>query len=310
MDGYRFENVNLVLAEPNWQVRETLKTTLHQVGFRDIFATDRMDRLRTAIDVVEPDLVIAETELRDGNTCEMFFEIRHHLVANNPFLPIIALSRSTDLNLVRAVIDSGADHLLVKPISTGQLIERVVTLIHARKPFVVTTDYIGPDRRKESRPGPGVPLFDVPNSLRAMATGEMDRECIQQAINAAAAVINEQKMMRHAYQITWLVERILAAYDSQDFGDAVTKHLERLLYVAQDISRRMVGTSYAHVSGLCESLTQVTSSVIGDGDSPSRKDIQLLPELSRAIAGAFKLGEEVAEISRDISRSVAAMGGG
>ena len=310
MGEIRFDNVNLVLADSNWQVREGLKSRLFGEGFRNVRVATRCERLRTAVATIGPDLVIADTDLPDGDVCDLFYAIRHHEVGDNPFLPVIATASTTELPLVRRVVDSGADDLLLKPISTEFLFARIENLIHARKPFVVTTDYIGPDRRMTPRPAAGTPLFDVPNSLKAMATGETDRARLQQGILAAAAVINEEKMGRHAVQITYLVERILAVYHNGGFTGVVADHLDRLLYVAEDISRRMVGTRFAHVSDLCQSLRQITRSLIAAGREPSPKDRQILRELSRAITGAFRRGEEAAAISRDISRSVAEMGGG
>ena len=72
--------------------------------------------------------------------------------------------------------------------------------------------------------------------------------------------------------------------------------MKRLLYVAEDSSRRMVGTKYDHVSELCRSLIKVTSAIRAAGDNPESKP------LSQAIQVGF--GADAAAVARDISVSV------
>ena len=58
--------------------------------------------------------------------------------------------------------------------------ERINYLAGNRKPFVVTSEYIGPDRRsgrklkegEEADPSDDVPRIEVPNTLGAKASGE------------------------------------------------------------------------------------------------------------------------------------------
>ena len=80
------------------------------------------------------------------------------------------------------------------------------------------------------------------------------------------------------------------------------RFLKRLLYVAEDSRRRMVGTKYDHVSELCQSLIKVTTDIQAAGGSPESKDVKLLNPLSQAIQAGFGTGTDAA--ARDISISV------
>lgn len=75
----------------------------------------------------------------------------------DPFTPIIAVLSEASPGTVRRGVDSGADDLLIHPWSEGYLDQRLQNIIHNRKPFVVTSDYVGPDRRSVRRPGPQAP---------------------------------------------------------------------------------------------------------------------------------------------------------
>ena len=72
------------------------------------------------------------------------------------------------------------------------------------------------------------------------------------------------------------------------------RFLKRLLYVAEDSRRRMVGTKYDHVSELCQSLIKVTVNIRAAGGSPESKDVRLLNPLSQAIQAGFGTGTAAA----------------
>ena len=122
-------------------------------------------------------MLICGTEFPDGDACKFIAAIRHSEIGANPFIPVIATTWDPTPELVRKIIDSGADDLVVKPISVGHLLERVQSLVYKRKPFVVTTDYVGPDRHRTPSRMAETALIDVPNPLKARITGE-DRDSL------------------------------------------------------------------------------------------------------------------------------------
>ena len=93
----------------------------------------------------------------------------------------IAISWDPTAKLVDQFAGSGADYLVAAPFSPKQIIDRIRAIVHHRTPFVVTSDYIGPDRRDGGR-GTELPLIDVPNSLRAKVLGEYNFRLMSQAI--------------------------------------------------------------------------------------------------------------------------------
>ncbi len=231
--------------------------------------------------------------------------MRHGLSDSPPRnIVVITLALNPALEDIRKVIESGSDDLILKPITAGSISQRVINLVTARKRFVVTSDYIGPSRRSSRRPGTNqIPEIVVPNSLQAKAEGNADLGALRDEIARQAAIINVQKMGRHAIQVRFLVDRITAAYDSDNGAAGVAEILDRLVYVTEDIDRRMRGTIYDHASGLCASMGTVVASLQKDPLSPSSRDLKLLPELAQAIEAAFE-SEDAAAAARDISQSV------
>nr|CAX84113.1 Response regulator consisting of a CheY-like receiver domain [uncultured bacterium] len=288
MPPLRFEDVQVILGEPNAQVRSAARAALASHGFKSVVDTGSFGPLSDAVTSNSVDLVICDVRLLGGDPFILFNKIRHNEIGNNPFILIIMTMETPTSDVVKQVFNCGADDLLVKPLSPRQLMVRIEALAKGRKPFVVTHDYIGPDRRKDARPGEGAdtPQIDVPNPLKSKVVGGKDPARMQQLIDAAASLINEHKMERHSGQIAWLVERIVPA--PQKGGDvALTGHLIRLLYVSEDLSRRLRGTRFSHVEELALSLVGLASRIRDTPKSPDPTDIDLLPKLSQAIKRAF-----------------------
>lgn len=305
MPDYHFEDVSLVLVDSNRDVRSSIRASLRHEGFGEVRDTHRVDRARDWVNASPPDLLIADADVLDGAACGLFHGIRHQILGQDPFVPIIAVSTAQMPPRVRMAIDSGADHILARPVTIENLLDRVSLLIRKRKPFVVTSDYIGPDRRAKPRPGPSAPLIDVPNALRAKATRSTDRVALKREIRRKVAEINQRKMERNAFQIGWLVERLV---DSGSTAER-TAHLDRLLETAEDLARRLSETKHDHVSGLCRSLIQVTTKLKNRDGSADGRDTKVLPHLAAAISAAFPADNQTVAIARDIADSVARLTG-
>lgn len=301
----RFDEINTLIIDPDRVSLDVVKMILRNNGFRRLRQGTSRAFIESSFREEMPDLLICEADLGDDSFHDLIHALRHHEIGSNPFLPVIAVARQPTPRLVHSVINSGADDLVPKPISTAHLLKRIEILIEARKPFVVTSEYIGPDRRNSKERGSDIPLVEVPNSLRAKATGESNAEIDAQAIAAAIDEINIQKLERYAIQIGYLVDHIVPALEGGRPADQETQNLlGRLLYVAEDTSRRMVGTKYEHVSDLCQSLIKVTRDIQAALPKPAAKDMKLLAPLSQAIARGFDSAEETAKAARRISTSI------
>jgi len=296
MEKLKLDDVDVLLVDPDHETRESICDILHDTGFRKLRLGKRLTELRDALVISMPDLLIVETGLPDGGFCEVVQAIRHHEIGTNPFLPVIALTGDPNPDMVKKANECGADALLTKPVSAAQVLELVGILVRERKPFVVTSDYVGPDRRKEAKRKSDVPTLEVPNSLKVKATGQKDEiDAVQGAIDEAIADVNLRKLERHAEQIAFLVDKIVPDLEKGVVDEPVRQFLERLLYVAEDSGRRIAGTKYDHLSEPCMSLIKVTTDIRAAGDSPESKDVGLLSPLSQAIQAGFGIGTAPAD---------------
>lgn len=284
----QFENIRVILAEPSTNLRAGIKDLLMERGFKNVLDTGNFADISSAVRDDQVDLLIGDTKLPEGDLSEMIHQIRHGEIGHNPFIVTITLLNSSEPDLVHRVIDSGTDRILVKPFNVAEIVDHIEFLTHSRKEFVVTTDYIGPNRRTTHRPGTmNIPQIEVPNPLRSRMTGQMTELRLKRSINSAMNIINEQKVLRHAFQIAWLMEKITGADGNRppDTADStISEYLERLRFVSADIAKRIKHTRYAHVTDLCMTLVNLTETVARNGFIEN--DMQMIVNLSRVIQDA------------------------
>ena len=194
---------------------------------------------------------------------------------------------NADGEVIKKAVDCGADYILAAPFAPADVFKRVRILINDRKPFIVTSDYIGPDRRRDlGRGDSSIPLIDVPNTLRTKANGEVvDLTELSAAVNDAMSEINDQRLVRHSYQINLLVEMIVPAYGKEEVAPVIvfmSRNWQRLPEVRSG-SRvpvracRRTLSEFERRRGFNQQRLAITN----------QKDIDLLKPLSQAVLTSF-----------------------
>lgn len=298
-------DVRIVFGEPEAQLRHAIRAALQREGYDNVFDFDRMATLRDAVLKGDPDLILIDAEMDTGEADGIITDLRNNKFGRNPFVPVIVTIWEPTREQVKRVASSGTDDMLVKPVSPAQVFDRIKSLVNNRKPFVVTSDYIGPDRRKDPERGSEIPTIEVPNTLRSKVKGEpVDKSAIESAIKEAQRDINDQRLKRNAFQLGFLVNLILPELEKFEVTDDRIKLIERLIVVSRDTGNRMKGTDYEHVTNLCTALIRVASSINDSISHPEQKDVELLKPMSDAILAAFNPDVGAVDIAGQISSAV------
>ncbi len=166
--------IEVALIELNSGTVRNMREALAQLGVRNVHVHSSTVGLAGAIGEQSPDLVIVDVDAPALEGFKVIQRLRCDPSLPNPFVCIIATAEQPTAALLHKVDNSGADALLVKPFARKQLVDMVHGLIAGRKPFGVSSDYIGPDRRKHPREDASVPTLNAPNTLRAKATGHLE----------------------------------------------------------------------------------------------------------------------------------------
>ena len=304
MSKSKFDNIEVVLGDAMPMSRRTVTGILQNLGFRGVSYFKSVEELRQHFAETEVDLLVCDLDLPEGSSVELFHEIRHGSAGSDPFVPILAYTWEPRQELVEAVIKAGADMLLTMPMSVSKMGAGLNAVIERRRPFVVTTAYIGPDRRtgeEREEEEEEIPVIAVPNALRRKATGQPDEVPVEECLRR----VQEQKVERHAYQVGYLTNIIREHFSGQTPDKAITAHIERLGFVAADLRQRIGDTRFRHQADLCQTIVGVAENLAANPGGVVDRDLQLLDHLATAIELAVNTDDDATlEAAGEISSAI------
>ncbi len=288
-----YGRASVVLYDPVHVNLRTTRYALNEIGFREVLSLTSLAEFRRRIEDDVPALIIAETS-QDAEVYKLVRDIRLGECGADPFVAILLTSWLRDGQSLKAAIGSGADDVIVRPFSTTFAEERIRTLVKARKPFIVTSDYVGPDRRKDAARASGAPPIEAPNTLRAIAEQDEDTlRYLSQRIAEGKAAVSAERIRRLCMRIIVGVEvtaRELAA------GRTVEFNLTDMLKTAKELRVRFLREKSQEAVRIAEALLATTVKLGGeDGFTP--ETLLLAKELAIGAYASTSGG-------RDIERSV------
>ncbi len=148
--NHNLDDVEIVLFAPAPAMRRTIREALNRIGCRGIRDYLEIEQAREAIVTYNPDLLICDLDRDQETICSIIDDIRHGNIGSNPFMVIMLLTCDPKVNAVNFAMQTGVDDIVTMPISVRLLEQRIDKMIHNRKRFVATEDYVGPERRAYS----------------------------------------------------------------------------------------------------------------------------------------------------------------
>ncbi len=310
MSELNLNDVNLVLIDHRAQLRNSLRMALNEAGlhYNNISDGSEIRAIRRSVQgSLGPDILICDADARGGDLFEITKAIRNNEIGLNPFPAILALSWDPTEQLVREAANSGADFLIAAPFSPKHILDRIRSLVYNRAPFVVTGDYVGPDRRDGEARDSSATHLEVPNSLRDKALGQYDSRAFRAQVESAIGTISARKMELHAYQLAEDAE--IAAGDFARGPRSIDPEcLRRLQASASDLKWRAQKASLVSIVELCQALRNVVGSVRDGPPDGLGKSIELLKQLSMAIRAAVDPATQTDMAAYDIAAAVSSRG--
>lgn len=299
-----YRRASVVLYDPVSVNLRTTRYALQQLGFREIDSVTTMRELARRMQDEAPHLLVAETADCEAELFKLVRAVRAGDVSNNPFAAILLTSWRRDTGLVREAIGSGADDVIIRPFSTSFAEERIRVLVHARKPFIVTSDYIGPDRRRDKARGGEAPAIEAPNMLKAAVEG--DDEALARArawIDEAQRTVDSERLRRLCLRVIIGAE---AALRELTAGRTPAMDVNELVRGADEVRARLARAASreaARVSkALCEVARELTEPA---GLTPA--NLSLAKELSMAAYVAYAGDDGIERSGSEIEKAAAAL---
>ena len=143
-----FNELSILIADSNANMRQIVRATLRSFGVRNIEEAEDGASCLEAFQISSPDFLITDIKLPIIDGLEVVRLIRTPETSYNPFIPIIVLTADTEKRHVIAARDSGVTEFLCKPVSPKSLYVRIKSVIETPREFIRTKHFFGPDRRR------------------------------------------------------------------------------------------------------------------------------------------------------------------
>ena len=262
-----YDSVEALIYDPVSANRTATRAALYSLGFR---RTETVPTLEGMVEIIQkqtPDLVLAETQGAADELCLAIQQLRQGSAGYNPFIVIIVTAWEKSSALITKVVNSGADDLLLRPFSTALLGTRIEAHIERRKGFVITTDYVGPDRRRDVGRTADAEMFDPPNSLKMKAKDKMSADLIAKKLDAELQVAREkltvEKLRRDSFQVC-ILWRLLQ--DQSPNTPQFAADLIKLGNLTRAIERRCADSGQEKAQERCGSLLSLPDSMRNGAD--------------------------------------------
>ena len=153
---YNLEKLKVLCVDDSPYMIQILRTLLQALGVKTVHSIDPRRDVIGEIKVWRPDLIIMDHLMKPIDGLELIRMVRNLKGQAYRFVPIVLLTGNAHQEVVtQARFFSGADAVLVKPVSARRLHECLIALVESDRTFVETETYFGPDRRVKDRPFEG-----------------------------------------------------------------------------------------------------------------------------------------------------------
>ena len=254
-----YDSVEALIYDPVSANRTATRAALYTLGFRRTESVSTLEAMVESIQKQPPDIVLAESQGAPEELCAVIQQLRQGSAGYNPFIVIIVTAWEKSTGLITRVVNSGADDLLLRPFSTTLLGTRIESHIERRKGFVITTDYVGPDRRSDQSRASQAETFEPPNSLKMKAKEKLSGDVIAKRLDAELKVardkLNSEKLRRDSFQVC-ILWRLMQ--EQRPGAPQVSVDLEKLSLLTRSIGQRCRETEYEPALEWCDSVLAAT----------------------------------------------------
>ena len=303
MANFKLNDVRVILADSRNNVRSLLKSAFLDIGIRRVIDANKIEQVVDLVSHEEAcDIMICDSGLSE-ELCDLVKDIRSNKIGRNPFVCLLGITWNPVRAEVERMVDAGIDSIIAAPLSPQQMFDRINSMVQGRLPFVVTRDYVGPDRRKDAERNPGRSLMEVPNTLRAKALGEWNAIAMERAVKRAVVEVQTRKMQIQAIDIAHYVELMIERLNTPGakLEPSRLMQLRKVLIHLFESGKKLHMT---HLDELSQATIPVIETLLETYAEPSKNDLELLKQLSMAIRKALHREARDKDVAREIAVTV------
>lgn len=144
--------IKFLVVDDNVHAIDLVKTMLRGFGVDQVAEARNIAEAKAVLRAGPVDILILDYLMGDEEGVTLARHIRQDPASPMAFMPIIMLTGHADRARVIAARDAGVNEFCVKPFTPSDLMKRISAVIEHPRPFVRSSTYFGPDRRRIDDP--------------------------------------------------------------------------------------------------------------------------------------------------------------
>lgn len=142
------EKLKVFVVDDNHHMTNILKAILRGFGIKDILDASNAYEAFNVFHTTKLDLIITDFAMEPLDGCKLTRMVRADDGGPNRFTPIIMVSAYAERSKIEAARDAGITEFCTKPVTATELYRKISATVNSPRPFVRTSLYAGPDRRR------------------------------------------------------------------------------------------------------------------------------------------------------------------
>jgi CheY-like chemotaxis protein len=167
--------IKVLVVDDEHYTRKVIRTLLLSIGCTKIHEANDGAAGLEAIAAHAPDLVLLDWEMPGMDGAEFVRRVRSPATFPYPNVPIIMLTGHGERSRVLEAVRLGVHEFLLKPVSSGALQTRIVSVLTKPRAIVRRGDYYGPEPRKASTYKPEADGYGAENARDVVETARVKR---------------------------------------------------------------------------------------------------------------------------------------
>jgi CheY-like chemotaxis protein len=143
-----FSKLSVLIVEDLVPMQRLLKDIIQTLGVGTIYTSSNGKHGYTQYISKQPDMIVTDWHMPELDGIELIEKIRKNPDSPRRDIPIIMISGLNASARITKARDIGVTEYLVKPFNVQALAKRISRTISQPRDFVITEDFVGPDRRR------------------------------------------------------------------------------------------------------------------------------------------------------------------
>jgi CheY-like chemotaxis protein len=189
-------DLKVLVVEDNLNVQRLIGDVLRAGGVGQVETAGDGLRARDKIASWDPHIIFSDWHMPVMGGLELTRSIRRAVVhpdrrIPNPQVPVIIVTGQRSEADVQTARKAGVNEFVIKPFTPAGLLSRIQLVLLKPRPFVVSSDYIGPDRRRRVELSYSGPLRRMSDPEEVVDTAERaaTRDTISVELEALGALV-------------------------------------------------------------------------------------------------------------------------